>query len=82
MEVNAFHREDFFLAQIAAEVCKGRVKDPRKVQVDRFLCKFKFAKKSPGQVTKGSESSWQESKRNWLRALGVRPLKNPKKGTK
>lgn len=34
-------REDFYFAQIAAEVCKTRVKDPSAVKTEHFLIKFK-----------------------------------------
>lgn len=41
MEVNAFHREDYYLAQIAAEMRRSFVKNPKKVKLDDFLLKFK-----------------------------------------
>jgi len=34
-------REDFYWAQIAAEICKTRVKDPSAVKIEHFLIKFK-----------------------------------------
>ena len=40
-EVNGFHREDYYYAQIAAEVRRGIVKHPESVKVSQFLLKFR-----------------------------------------
>jgi len=40
MERSSFHREDYYLAQIAAEVRRSIVKKPQEVQVQDFLLKF------------------------------------------
>lgn len=40
-EMNLFHREDFFLAQIATEIRRSFVKDPSKVKFKDFLIQFK-----------------------------------------
>ncbi len=50
-DVNAFHREDSFLAQIAQEIRRTISKDPEKVQIDGFLRKF-VAKKVPKKLTR------------------------------
>ena len=41
-----FHREDYYLANIAAEIRRSYVKDPMKVKTDSFLMKFKKDRKS------------------------------------
>lgn len=50
-DVNAFHREDWFLAQIAQEIRRTISKDPEKVEVDDFLRKF-VAKKVSKKLTR------------------------------
>ena len=40
-----FHREDYYLANIAAEIRRSYVKDPMKVRTDSFLMKFKKDRK-------------------------------------
>jgi len=39
-DANRFHREDYFLAQIAAEIRRSFVKDPMSVKLSPFLLKF------------------------------------------
>jgi hypothetical protein len=39
-DVNAFHPEYQYWAQIALEVCRGRLKEPNKVTLKDFLLKF------------------------------------------
>jgi len=40
-DVNAFHREDYFLANIAMHIRMAFAKDPKKVpKLERFLLKF------------------------------------------
>lgn len=34
-------REDFYFAQIAAEICRTRIKDPSAVKTEHFLLKFR-----------------------------------------
>lgn len=58
---HGFHREDHYLAQIAAEVVKGRLKDPSKVSTKDFMISFSF--KSDGKAdVKVSEMSEDERK--------------------
>lgn len=67
MDVNAFHREDYYLAQIAAEVRRGRVKDPSRVRTEDLLIKFKFRS---GWATPAN--NLETSKSFWLGSLGVK----------
>jgi hypothetical protein len=47
-------KRDYYLAQIACEVRRGYVKDPKKVKVDDFLVHFK----KQGPKAKDSKSIW------------------------
>ncbi len=40
LELNEFNRQDYFLANIAKEVCRTRAKHPEKVTIKSFLLKF------------------------------------------
>ncbi len=61
-DVNAFHREDYFLASIAAEVRCSYVKEPKRVKLSDFLIKFKEKVKrkkvSIKERTKRSKAFW------------------------
>lgn len=63
-------KEEYYLAQIAAEIRRGNVRDPRKVDVENFLLKFKAGPK------KKDPPSLVESKAFWLTALGIGTEKN------
>ena len=49
-ETESFRREDYYLANIAAEIRRSYVKDPMKVQLESFLMKTK--KDKPGKLKK------------------------------
>lgn len=76
LEVNGFHREDFYLAQIAAEVCRTRAKRPRDVKTEDFVLKFKYATKREGE-----ETTTEASKNFWL-TLAKHGKRPPKKKSK
>jgi len=62
IEVNSFHREDYYLAQIAAEIRRGNVKDPEKVSVEGMKLKFRLTnevKKKPPPTCEQSKSFWK-----------------------
>lgn len=40
-------RQDYYLAQIAAEVCRSRIKDPSKVKLDDFLLRYNDKEEAP-----------------------------------
>ena len=44
-DTNAFHREDYYLAQIAAEIRRSFVKKPKQVKLKDFLLKFVMQEK-------------------------------------
>lgn len=62
---NVPDRKDYLLANIAAEVCRTRVKRPASVKVQDFILKFSNAahKKPP---------STEASKAFWFAAVGVK----------
>ena len=66
-ETNGFHREDYYLANIAAEIRRSYVKDPEKVVMKSFLMKFKKREKKP-KMTK--EEATKRSKMFWGALLG------------
>ena len=60
---------EFYLAQVAAEVCRTRAKHPNQVKVDRFLLRKKT-------------TAVAESKAVWFSALGLDPTGKPKRTKK
>lgn len=70
-DVKGFHREDYYLAQIAAEVRRGIVTDPKKVEVTQFLIDFSPA--AAVEVVDGAkEKRVRESKGFWLVGMGIK----------
>lgn len=71
--LNGFHREDYFLAQIAQYIAKANSKDPEKIKIDPFL--LKFTKDSPPQheVGKGDQRHARsvQSRIAWGMGMGV-----------
>ena len=61
-DINAFHREDYFLAAIAAEVRRSYVGKPQGIRLSTFMIKFKaMVKKKKMDVkekTKRSKAFW------------------------
>ena len=60
-EQNYHSKQDYYLAQIAAEIRKTRVKHPQKVKIDHLLMKFK--------------RKVQDSKATWLSFFGLKAKK-------
>jgi len=58
MEVVGFHREDYYWAQVAAEIRRGNVKNPRNVKVEDFLMKFTTDEKKRPTTPKSSKAAW------------------------
>lgn len=67
MEVNGFHREDAYMAQIAAEVRRSRVKNPAKVKVEHLFIKFN----RKGEPRRTPKEQAVASKSAWLAAVGL-----------
>jgi len=76
-DVNAFHREDYFLASIAREICQVRemfAKKPRQVKLEWFLQKF-ISKKDKVVKPLTKEEATERSKRKWLTWAGIKRKK-------
>jgi len=73
-KINAFHREDYFLAQIAAEIRRSFVKNPKKVKLDDFLLKFKDKTKTARKkMTKEERTKIAKSFWSALTSLSFKP---------
>ena len=67
-DVNAFHREDWFLANIAREIRRTIQKEPGKEpKWEGFL--LKFTNRKVKKMTK--EEAAKKSKRRWLPWMGI-----------
>lgn len=71
MEKNFFHREDYYMAQIAQEVRRSFVRNPERIRLEPFLIKFE-RKERP-------KSTIESSKAFWKALIGVRGKKNARK---
>jgi len=71
-DVNAFHREDWFLAQIAQEVRRLISNKPKKVRLNWFLLKF-TNKKEKKRLTKAEkEKAAARQKKRILAWAGIK----------
>lgn len=78
METNSFHREDYYLAQIATEVVRSRIENPRKVCIEDMLLKFESKKEGKLNLEFSEmeeealiEERTKRSKAYWFGVLGV-----------
>ena len=67
-DTNLFHRQDYYLAQIACEVRRGYVKTPKDVKFSDFLLKFKTERSEPKE---DKTERLSRTKSFWLAATGV-----------
>ena len=62
LDTDGFHREDYYLAQIASEIRRSFIAKPEKVRLTDFLLKFQEKKPEPvlmpEQRMKKSKSAW------------------------
>ena len=68
-------REDFFLAQIAAEVRRTIAKDPKAVKLDHFMLHFAApaGHTATGNITEAErQRNAAASKARWLALVGIR----------
>lgn len=72
-DLNAFHRQDYFLAQIAHLLAMANSKKPQDIKFDSFL--MKFSKKQPetkGPITiEQARHKMLMSRAIWGGALGI-----------
>jgi len=64
-DLTGFHRNDYFLAQIAAEIRRGIAKNPKSVKLKDFLMKFVRKEKS------AKTSDMNTSKSFWKALTGI-----------
>ena len=78
-DANAFHREDFYLAQIAAEIRRSFVKNPKRVSIGDFILKFVNKVVRKGKMTKDERT--KEAKSWWaaLTSISFKPKKKKMK---
>jgi len=67
-EANEFHRQDYFLAQIATEVRRSYVKNPRAVKLKQMLLEFTEPR---FKTKKKIVPTMEESKSFWFAAVGL-----------
>lgn len=72
-DLNGFHRQDYFLAQIAYYIAMANSKDPKKVDFNTFL--MKFGKKPTESKAKTDADAvtrrMVESRSTWGRMFGL-----------
>lgn len=72
LERNQTSKEDYYLAQVAAEVRRSFVKSPQSVHVKDFILSFTRAERSsPGGSSPAMEDPTQRSKNYWSAVLGL-----------
>ena len=76
-ETETVNREEYYWAQIAAEIRRSWVKHKTKVSLKDFLIKFSYAKKAKVLSQEEKELRLKKSKSFWLFATGLK-----KKGQK
>lgn len=72
LEMHQTKKEDYYLAQVAAEVRRSFVKSPQSVHVKDFILSFTRAERSsPGGDSPVIEDPTQRSKNYWNAVLGL-----------
>jgi len=77
-DVNGFHREDYFLANIAKEICQVRemfAKKPKSMKLEWFLQKFTSKKEKKAVKSLTKEEAAEKAKRPWLGWAGIKRKK-------
>lgn len=69
-DVNEFHREDYYFAQIAQEVSRVLAKKPKQIKLKHFLLKFGKEEDKP-QLSR--EERIRASKSFWFAMTGFQP---------
>lgn len=71
-EPNQFNKQDYYLAQIAAEIVRPRVKNPERLGLDDYLIRFESRKQDakPREMTEAEKQEHIErSKAAWAAFL-------------
>lgn len=76
-DLNAFHREDYFWASIAAEVARVLAKDPKRIDIKDYLVKFTVDKVAEQQAAMTEDEKREQmilwSKLAWGGMVGLDP---------
>jgi hypothetical protein len=66
-------RSDYFFAMIAAEICKGNVKNPNGIKLSDFLLKFGNQEEKSQPLTEEQKTAYLAmSKARWGAAVGTK----------
>lgn len=80
-DMNLRTKQDYYLAQIAAEVRKTVVKKPQDVSIDDFLLEFREKEQEDKPPTEEElQERIQKSKAAWLGISGLAALKRKQDG--
>jgi len=71
-DIHGFHREDYFYAQIAAEVRRTISKNPKQVKLEQLLLKFTTKTEVMSQRTKQFMMKQSKAKWNFIANVGSR----------
>jgi len=79
-DVNVFHREDYYFAELIAEVRRSWVEDKKSVKLKDFLLKFEFKKEVKKMIKK--KMTREEAARKAKSYFGVPSMFKVKKAKK
>ena len=68
-DVNVFHREDYYFAELIAEVRRSWVKDKAEISLKDFLLKFEFKKEVKKMIKK--KTTKEEASRKAKSFFGI-----------
>jgi hypothetical protein len=75
-DINTFHREDYYYAQIALEVRRVLAKNPNKIKLEQFLLRFSLKNAKKKITAESVETRTLRSKAFWLGFVGAQgPIK-------
>ena len=71
MDVNEFHRNDYYMAQIAAEIRRSNSTKPERIKTSDFILEFDMSpeKEEPEEIS--PEESLRRKKAYWMAPYGV-----------
>jgi hypothetical protein len=77
-ELNMPRREDYYLAQVAAEVRRGIAKTPASVKTNHFLLKFTTEEKKPIPISEAEiQQRTANSKAKWFAIANMKARTPP-----
>jgi len=70
-ELKEFQKQDYYLAQIAAEVRRANVKNPKAVKLSDFLLSFTHEKKAEKAIEEDAKKGIERMKQFWNSVVGI-----------